>query len=236
MNKTKIEWTDYTWNPITGCTKGCYYCYAKKMAIRLQGRSGYSKENPFYPKFHPNRLDEPLEMRKSAMVFTCSMGEFFGPEILESWREEVYKIMEKTPWHIYQILTKRRIIEPEERDNFPENMWIGTSIDGTSNYWKKPLQSLKNCKASRKFISFEPLLGQNLPDDLSGIDWAIIGAQTGKGVSSPNPIIVREIVNVLHRSGIPIFIKDNLRKYFKNSKDKWWSTREDFPEMICEEI
>ena len=232
MNKTKIEWTDYSWNPITGCTRGCHYCYARKMANRLKGRAGYNEQDPFTPTFHPGRLEEPLKMQSSSMIFTCSMGDFFGPEVPESWREEVYKVMERTPRHIYQVLTKQKVIEPVERPLFPNNMWIGLSIDGTSRYWERSLVSLKQCSATRKFISFEPILGDNLPDDISGIDWAIIGAQTGPGASPPDRIIVREVVERLQEAKIPIFVKQNIRKYFMATKDLWWVTREEFPEMV----
>lgn len=236
MNKTKIEWTDFTWNPITGCTRGCHYCYASKMATRLRGRAGYNKENPFQPTFHANRLNEPFEMQRPSMIFVCSMGDFFGPGVSENWRESVYSIMTRTPWHVFQVLTKREISEPEERGNFPRNMWMGVSIDGTSNYWEKPLSSLKSCGANRKFISFEPLIGDNLPEDLLGIDWAIIGAQTGRGSKPPEQVIVRDIVSRLHRSKIPIFVKYNIRKHFNTTADNWWIMREEFPEPIVAKI
>lgn len=229
MNKTKIEWTDYSWNPITGCTRGCKYCYARKMAIRLRGRAGYDRENPFQPTYHENRLNEPLETRKPSMIFTCSMGDFFGPEVPDLWRESIYDIMEKTPWHIYQILTKRKVIEPIHRNSFPRNMWVGVSIDGTSNYWKTPLIALLNSSATRKFISFEPILGNHIPDDLIGIDWAIIGAETGVGAKPPNETIVRNVVESLSEAHIPIFVKDNVRKHFIDLTDRWWVKKEEFP-------
>lgn len=235
MNKTKIEWTDYSWNPITGCTKGCHYCYARRMANRLRGRAGYSEIDPFIPSFHSDRLPEPLKTQRPSMIFTCSMGDFFGPEVLESWREDVYAIMEKTPWHTYQVLTKRVLINPTMREFIPKNMWVGISIDGTSGYWKESLKALKGCNAERKFISFEPLLGNDVPDNFSMIDWAIIGAQTGPGARPPDKLIVRKLAERLQDGGIPIFVKPNIRKHFKATKDRHWVTKEEFPEMTMAE-
>jgi protein gp37 len=229
MNRTNIEWTDYSWNPITGCTKGCPYCYAEKMANRLRGRAGYPENNPFTPTYHPNRLFEPLRLSNPSMIFTCSMGEFFDPLVPDDWRESVYGIMTKTPWHVYQILTKQRINEPIGHVHFPTNAWIGISIDGTSDYWLPNLKSLVKSSAEKKFVSFEPIIGDILPDSLEGIDWVIIGAQTGPGSIAPNPHVVRELVSQLIHQQIPMFIKPNIRKYFQSETDDWWITMEQFP-------
>ncbi len=229
MNITKIEWTDYSWNPITGCNNGCSYCCAKKMALRLQGRSGYNKENPFKPTYHSQRLNQPLAKTKSSMIFTCSMGDFFDYEVKSTWREDVYNVMDKAKWHAYQILTKQPIIEPEFRGVFPKNLWLGISIDGTSNYWKEPLETLKNSSATMKFVSFEPILGNALPDDLSGIDWAIIGAQTGNGAKSVNPQTVNKVVNLITSNDIPLFVKPNIRWQIPKNSGSDWILREEFP-------
>ena len=229
MNITKIEWTDYSWNPITGCNNNCSYCYAKKMALRLKGRAGYNKNNPFKPTFHSDRLDQPLKKTKPSMIFTCSMGDFFDFEVKNTWREEVYNIMDKSKWHVYQMLTKKNIIEPELRSAFPKNLWLGISIDGTSDYWIEPLKTLKNSSALMKFISFEPILGGHIPDDLSGIDWAIIGAQTGIGAKSVNQKIVNKIVDLISSYNIPLFVKPNIREQIKKTSEPEWLLREEFP-------
>ncbi len=229
MNITKIEWTDYSWNPITGCNNRCPYCYAKKMATRLKGRSGYDKETPFKPTFHSQRLMQPLTKTKPSMIFTCSMGDFFDFEVKNSWREDIYKVMDKAKWHAYQILTKQPIIEPEFRTTFPKNLWLGITIDGTSKYWKEPLETLKNSSASMKFISFEPLLGNALPDDLTGIDWAIIGAQTGIGAKSIDLKIVNIVVDLISTYNIPLFVKPNIRCQLQKNSNAEWILREEFP-------
>ena len=229
MNITKIEWTDYSWNPISGCNRDCSYCYAKKMAWRLKGRSGYNIESPFRPTFHSDRLSQPLKKTKPSMIFTCSMGDFFDFEVNSTWRESVYKIMDRSKWHAYQILTKQPIVEPEFRQSFPKNLWLGVSIDGTSKYWEEPLETLKSSSANMKFISFEPVLGNHLPDDLSEIDWAIIGAQTGVGAKNVNPNIVKEIVDLIVSYNIPLFVKPNLRLQIKNNLEQKWILREEFP-------
>ncbi|MDP3104565.1 MAG: DUF5131 family protein [Candidatus Methanoperedens sp.] len=232
MNITKIEWTDYSWNPITGCNNRCLYCYAKKMATRLKGRSGYDKETPFKPTFHPQRLGQPLSKTKQSMIFTCSMGDFFDTEVKSSWREDIYRVMDKAKWHAYQILTKQKIIEPEFREKFPKNMWLGVSIDGTSRYWQEPLETLKKSSALMKFISFEPLLGNFLPDDLTGIDWAIIGAQTGIGAKSVNPKIVNRVVELISSYDIPLFVKPNIRGQIPKNPGSEWVSREEFPQSF----
>jgi protein gp37 len=211
-NRTRIEWTDFTWNPITGCNRECSYCYARQIAENiLRGRYGYDKDNPFKPTFHPNKLKEPLEHKKSCLIFTCSMGDFFDPAVPEEWRDAVFGVMDETPRHIYQILTKQVPIEPKFRDTFPQNLWLGVTVDGTSDYWEKPLQALKHSSACIKFISFEPVLGNDIPDDLSDINWCILGAQSGTGARPVNQDYVLKIMNLVDHYKIPVFIKDNLR-------------------------
>ncbi len=226
MNRTKIEWTDFTWNPISGCSRTCDYCYARRMAYRLKGRAGYPIDDPFKPTYHKNRLSDPCKIRKSSMIFTCSMGEFFDPQVPEEWREEVYKVIETNPHHIFQILSKQLILQPRDRYEFPSNLWLGVSIDGTSDYWEEPIQTLRSVKNNIKFISFEPILGDILPKEYSYVDWVIIGAQTGPGAKRPDEDIVRRIVNKTLSTNLPLFIKPNIKKYFPQDD---WIHREDFP-------
>lgn len=229
-NNTPIEWTDYTWNPITGCTRGCPYCYAKKMSLRLAGRYGYDKDNPFKPTFHPNKLNEPLTYKKPCLIFADSMGDFFDSDVREEWREEVYKIMDRTPQHTYQVLTKQVLTEPHFRNGFPKNMWLGVTVDGTSDYWEAPLEMLKDSSAKIKFISFEPILGDDIPDDLSDIDWCILGAQSGAGARPVNQDDVLEVMKLIDHYKIPVFVKDNLRSQLS------FVNRREFPEIKNNDI
>ncbi len=230
MNRTKIEWTDYSWNPITGCTRNCDYCYAHKMAIRLKGRGGYPLDDPFYPTFHENRLNEPQSVKRNSMIFTCSMGDIFDPFIKDIWREKVYDVIKGSPGHTFQILTKQRVIEPGN-GGFNDNIWLGVSIDGSSSYWKKPLESLKSSTAKVKFISFEPLIGENITLNFNGIDWIIIGAQTGNGSKPPDMKVVMKIIKKARKENVPVFIKPNIRKYFDNGFGLEYKDLEEFPIM-----
>lgn len=229
MNPTKIEWTDCSWNPISGCSRGCSYCYAKPIALRLAGRYGYDATNPFAPTFHQDHLSEPIKRAKPAKIFTCSMGDFFDSCVKEEWREEVYKVMDATPRHVYQILTKQVPIEPHFRNGFPKNMWLGVTVDGTSNYWEEPLCVLKSSSAAIKFICFEPVLGDCFPDDLSFIDWIIIGAQTGRGAKKVNQKHVRALMNIQNISKIPLFTKQNIRTQLEQNAEFDWIQRTEFP-------
>ena len=186
------------------------------MAIRLKGRSGYPIDDPFCPTFHKGRLNEPLSVKDGVMIFTCSMGDIFDPNIEIAWRKKVYETIKKTPQHTYQILTKQCVVEPGN-EGFRDNIWLGVSIDGSSEYWKAPLSALKNSSAKVKFISFEPLIGEKITLDFDGIDWIIIGAQTGNGAKPPKMSTVMKIIKKAKCQGIPVFIKPNIRKYFNGS-------------------
>jgi protein gp37 len=228
MNLKKIEWCDCSWNPISGCSRGCAYCYAKKMALRLAGRYGYNSTDPFAPTFHADKLNKPLECKKPSKIFTVSMGDFFDKGVTEEWREAVYSAMDRTPRHTYQVLTKQVPVEPH--NGFPKNMWLGVTIDGTSDYWQKPLKALKCSSAGIKFISFEPVIGNCFPDDLSLIDWAIIGAESGAGAPNVNLVYVRKLINVINAHQVPVFVKDNLRPQLEQNDFDWIHKRE-FPEI-----
>jgi protein gp37 len=232
MNRTRIEWTDFTWNPITGCNRACSYCYAKKMAYRLAGRCGYDATNPFEPTYHHERLNEPRERKNPSEIFTCSMGDLFDSAVPEEWREAVYTVMDKTPQHTYQILTKQVQTEPKFRDTFPKNLWLGVTIDGSSDYWEKPLATLKSSSSKVKFISFEPIVGDCLPKDLSGIDWCILGAETEVGAQPVNHDYVLEVINLLNHYQVPVFVKDNLRSQLSFD----WANRREFPKIKNNDI
>jgi len=209
MNKTAIEWCDFTWNPLTGCTRGCNYCYARRMAYRLRGRYGYPQDDPFAPTFHPDRLHEPSERKKPAKIFTCSMGEMFDPKVEWPWVQEIFFEMVANPRHTFQVLTKQ--VDRALEHSFPNNCWIGVSQDGRFTD-VEDIERLSYSGASVKFVSFEPLLGQipDLDTNLTDIDWVIIGARTGPGAKPPEKEWVEDIINAARNYDIPVFLKDNL--------------------------
>jgi len=233
LNRTRIEWCDFTWNPITGCTRGCTdtngrpYCYARRMAYRLRGRAGYPQDEPFRPTFHPDRLEEPYETKSSAKIFVCSMGEMFDPGVRSSWVDQVLAEMRNAPWHTYQILTKQASRVKEF--HFPEYVWLGCSQDGRTTNIADIEHILYAESPGIRFVSFEPLLGpiERIPEvPLYAIDWFIIGAQTGPGAAPPKKEWVQDIIDMAHGAGAPVFLKDNLhwpetvKEYPKEAEEK----------------
>ena len=212
MNRSSIEWTDYTWNPVTGCKHGCTYCYARRLAEgRLKGRFGY--DNGFEPTFHANRLQEPKSVKKPSMIFTCSMGDLFGDWVPSWWIGHVFVMIKCTPQHQFQILTKNPKRLALQR-NIPPNAWLGTSIDGLGESIRR-MDDLRSVPTNGhiKFVSFEPLLADvaSHPDfNLEGIDWVIIGAQTGPGAKQPERGWYVHIIREAIKAQIPLFIKNNL--------------------------
>ena len=212
MNRSSIEWTDYTWNPVTGCNHGCTYCYARRLANgRLKGRFGY--DNGFEPTFHMNRLGEPERVKKPSKIFTCSMGDLFGEWVPSRWISSVLIFIRKSPQHQFQILTKNPS-RLARWSGFPNNVWLGTSVDGLGDSMKRirVLRELPS-KGNIKFVSFEPLLADVVSQpgfDLDGIDWIIVGAMTGPGAKPIDRGAMRNIGHEAVRKDIPIFIKDNV--------------------------
>lgn len=201
MNRTKIEWTDYTWNPITGCKGGCWYCYARKMAKRF-GKTEDARN--FVPTFHPDRLKEPYEVKKGVRIFTCSVSDYFAKWTNGVWKHKVHEVIRGCPHHTFQILTKQY----KQLFPMPLNTWIGVSIS-TRLLAQEAIDYLKGRTGKNiKFISFEPLQDK-IMCDLKGVDWIIIGA-----MSNPKRIPPKEWVDELttqaQNVGIPVFMKNNL--------------------------
>ena len=218
MNKTKIEWCDYTWNPITGCRKNCGYCYARKMYKRFN--------KSFEPKFHYSRIMQPLGQKKPSKIFVCSVSDFWGEGVSQAWRSDVYNIIEACPQHTFQILTKQpqRI---EDWDSIPKNVWVGVSITGGEDEWRT--HYLKKYKGI-KFISFEPLMSE-VTTPFVGIDWIIVGAMTGPDAKKYKPQIswVADIEERAVKNGIPLFFKNNLKWEAMNAPLGFVFKRQEFP-------
>lgn len=185
-DSTQIEWTDSTWNPVTGCTKvtaGCDFCYAERFSERFRGVKSHPFENGFDLQLRPERLAQPLSWRQPRRIFVNSMSDLFHKEVPITFVDAVFDTMEKASWHTYQVLTKRSsLIARYLRKRYkgclaPEHIWLGVSIEDAKNTVR--LTHLKAAPASVKFVSFEPLIGPVGPVDLKGIDWVIVGGESG---------------------------------------------------------
>lgn len=230
-----IGWCDITLNPITGCRNHCKYCYAEKFAKRLAGRCGYPACDPFRPTLHEDKLQEILELKgKGKRVFLSSMGDWFSEEVQPIWIERVLQAVAKVPQHHFLVLTKRpdRIfqgLECHEDLGLPENLWIGVSVTCQDDLWR--IDALRQIlPTAHKFVSFEPLHGPIDPD-LAGIEWAIIGAESGnrKGRIVPERQWVESLVDAC-TSPIPVFMKSNLGDEVYHHEP--WAILEQFPECL----
>ena len=180
---SKIEWTEQTWNPVTGCTKvspGCKHCYAETMAKRLRAMGAPGYENGFKVSLLPERLNQPLRRKKPTMYFVNSMSDLFQEEVPFEFVEQVMEVIENTPWHTYQILTKRssRMREYFESRSVPDNAWLGVSVENKKN-GKPRISDLQAIKAQTRFLSVEPLLECLGRVSLKGIHWVIVGGESG---------------------------------------------------------
>lgn len=183
---TEIEWTDATWNPVTGCskiTRGCDFCYAERFSERFRGVAGHPFENGFELTLRPERLEQPLRWRSPRRIFVNSMSDLFHKEIPKSFIDAVFETMEAARWHTFQVLTKRsslmaRYLCARYGDHMaPPHIWLGVSVEDATNAVR--LKHLHAAPASTKFVSFEPLLGAVGKIDLTGFSWAIVGGESG---------------------------------------------------------
>lgn len=179
---TKIEWTDKTWNPITGCTKksaGCAHCYAEVMANRIKNMGLDKYRNGFSLTLHEDDLEEPLHWKKGHNVFVCSMSDIFHEEVPYEFVDKIFETIIKTPQHRYQILTKRaeRMAEYFQSREIPKNVWLGVTVECKDTMFR--IDYLRKLRASVKFLSCEPLLEDLGEMCLNGIDWVIVGGESG---------------------------------------------------------
>jgi len=182
MKKSKIEWTEQTWNPSVGCNKvsaGCQNCYAETMAKRLKAMGTKGYENDFEFTTMPERLEQPLNIKKPTKFFVNSMSDLFHEKMPFAYLDAIFNIIEKTPWHTYQILTKREKIMAEyfQDKGLPKNVWLGVTVENSKT--KHRIDYLRNINASIRFISIEPLLEDVGNLDLERIHWVIVGGESG---------------------------------------------------------
>ncbi len=209
--KSHIEWTEFTWNPATGCTKvspGCKNCYAEVMAKRLQAIGAKGYENGFKLTLHPDRLNQPLRRKKSSIYFVNSMSDLFHEDIPDDYLDKVFAVIRGTPQHTYQILTKR----PERMEKYfktrtvSENAWIGVSVED-KKYGVPRIDILRRVNAKIRFLSIEPLLEDLGKFDLSGIGWVIVGGESGAKARPMRSEWVENIKNQCVASKVPFFFK-----------------------------
>ena len=181
--RSTIEWTEVTWNPVTGCTKishGCKFCYAERMSKRLQTMGMDKYQNGFAVTAHESTLNEPLNWRKPRLVFVNSMSDLFHKSVPSSYIEAVFQVMKRAPQHTFQVLTKRlsRVVQMNGNLRWTPDIWLGTSIE--SERWIGRLEHLKESDAQTKFLSLEPLLAPLPYIQLDGVDWVIVGGESGR--------------------------------------------------------
>lgn len=183
MAKSKISWTERTWNPVTGCTKissGCKNCYAEKMSKRIQAIGLEKYKDGFKLSLHPDLLDDPLKIKHPSMFFVCSMGDLFHEDVPYCFIDKVVETIRKTPHHTYQLLTKRaeRMQDYFSTRDIPQNVWIGVTVENSA--YSERIDCLRNVKCSNiKFLSIEPMLGTFTTLNLEGIGWVIVGGESG---------------------------------------------------------
>ncbi|SLM47054.1 conserved protein of unknown function [Nitrospira japonica] len=207
---SKIEWTEATWNPVTGCDKispGCKNCYAERLALRLQAAGTRQYKDGFALTLHPESLGIPLGWKKPKVIFVNSMSDLFHRDVPVEFISRVFAVMQIASQHQFQVLTKRadRLVELDSQLSWPDNVWMGVSVENEDYVLR--IRHLKQTSARIKFLSLEPLLGP-LPNlDLKGIDWVIVGGESGPYARPMKPQWVRQIRAQCISANVPFFFK-----------------------------
>jgi protein gp37 len=207
---TSIEWTEATWNPVTGCTKvspGCKHCYAERMAARLQAMGQPNYRDGFKLTIQPQMLELPIRWKKPQTIFVNSMSDLFHDSVPNSYIRSVFSVMERAHWHRFQVLTKRaeRLAELSLSLQWSSNVWMGVSVE-SSKYLNR-IERLLETGARVKFLSLEPLLGPLPHLPLENVDWVIVGGESGPGARAMSPDWVTEIRDQCVDADVPFFFK-----------------------------
>lgn len=209
-----IEWTDATWNPVTGCTQitaGCDNCYALRFSERFRGVPGHPFESGFDLTLRPERIEQPLSWRRSRMIFVNSMSDLFHKAVPGEFVDRIFDTMERADWHVFQVLTKRSslmrdYLKERYRDRpAPEHIWLGVSVEEATA--KSRVEHLRSAPATVRFLSVEPLIGALGQIDLSGIHWVIVGGESGPGARPMAPDWVRDIKRQCEEQDVAFFFK-----------------------------
>ncbi len=208
--KSAIEWTESTWNPVTGCTKispGCKHCYAERMAERLQAMGQDNYRNGFRLTLQPHMLELPLRWRKPQTIFVNSMSDLFHEDVPLDYIQRVFDVMRRAHWHRFQVLTKRadRLADLSADLDWAPNVWMGVSIE--SEKYRGRIDDLRSTAALTKFLSLEPLLGPLHRLDLRDIQWVIVGGESGPGARPMNPTWATDLRDQCRRAKVPFFFK-----------------------------
>lgn len=211
---SEIEWTDATWNPVTGCTKvgpGCDNCYAERFAERWRGLKDHPYEQGFDLRVWPSRLNQPESWKKPRMIFVNSMSDLFHKEIERVYIDKVFDVMETVNRHVYQVLTKRSSLMREYvrrrygQKGVPTHIWLGVSVENAAH--KGRIEHLRQINSEARFISFEPLLGRIGIVDLGGIAWAIVGGESGPRARLMDPSWATDLRDLCKSSNVAFFFK-----------------------------
>ncbi len=208
--KSSIEWTESTWNPLTGCTKispGCQHCYAERMALRLQAMKQPNYVNGFKLALHEDSLELPLRWKTPQTIFVNSMSDLFHKDAPLAFILKAFEVMCRASWHRFQVLTKRsdRLVEISPHLPWAANIWMGVSVENQDYTYR--IDHLRQTGAKIKFLSLEPLLGPLHHLRLDGIDWVIVGGESGPGARPMEPAWVFDIRDQCLERGVPFFFK-----------------------------
>ena len=207
---SSIEWTESTWNPITGCSKispGCRHCYAERLAKRLKAMGQPNYVNGFEAAMHEHMLELPLRWKKPQTIFVNSMSDLFHKNVSTEFILRIFKIMSKAYWHRFQVLTKRsdRLLKLDHKIEWPSNVWMGVSVE--NNDYTFRIDQLRKTHASVKFLSLEPILGPLENLQLDGIDWVVVGGESGPKARPLEESWVIDIRDQCLSAGVPFFFK-----------------------------
>jgi protein gp37 len=236
MKQSKIEWTEATWNPITGCTKvslGCKNCYAERMAYRLQSMGSPNYKNGFKLTCHESQLYAPLKWKKGKIVFVNSMSDLFHKDVPENFIKKIFETMRMASHHQFQILTKRseRLLELNKTIKWAPNIWMGVSVENADYLYR--VDHLRQTGAAIKFLSIEPLLGPLSDLNLESIDWVIVGGESGPHARPIQEEWVEAIKKQCIEKAVPFFFKQwggvNKKKTGRTLKGEVWSQMPDIP-------
>ena len=209
-NGSTIEWTESTWNPVTGCSKispGCKHCYAERLAMRLRAMGQPNYARGFDLTIQEHMLELPLRWTKPQAIFVNSMSDLFHHDIPLEYIQRVFDVMRRADWHRFQVLTKRadRLLELDRRIHWTRNIWMGVSVENRKCFSR--IDSLRKTGVHIKFLSLEPLLEDLGEFDLTGIDWVIVGGESGPGARPMSPSWVRNLRDLCLAAGVPFFFK-----------------------------